>query len=358
MSAFANRTGGGVILFGLDESTDFSVVGVTNPLRLQAEIGDLASSEMEPALRPDFTVEDIDGKTVVAVDIADVPTAQRPCYYKPAGLQKGSYIRVGNTNRQMTDYEIFGYVSARAQPTFDEEVSYIQVRLFADRLEVQSPGGLFGNVTEENLEEENSTRNSVLMRLMEDLHLVENRGSGIRAMLEAMRRANLEPPRFDDKRSSFWVMFRNHMLMSPEAVTWLNQFATLPLNDRQRLALVYLRCNDQITNSDIRGQEPFGISSENRRVLHSNCKAEVTSMEAQPCDAQKFTAGNKARIAGLVVVELKAKSEIPPIDKSQTLLHLRLLNPHFARLINFHEVRLVDGVRRIVNGYGSESLKS
>jgi predicted HTH transcriptional regulator len=128
--------------------------------------------------------------------------------------------------------------------------SYIQVRLFADRLEVQSPGGLFGNVTEENLEEESSTRNSVLMRLMEDLHLVENRGSGIRAMLDAMRRANLEPPRFDDKRSSFWVTFRNHTLMSPEAVTWLNQFAALPLNDRQRLALVYLRCNDQITNSD------------------------------------------------------------------------------------------------------------
>ena len=128
--------------------------------------------------------------------------------------------------------------------------SYIQIRLFADRLEVQSPGGLFGNVTEENLEEESSTRNSVLMRLMEDLHLVENRGSGIRAMLEAMRRANLEPPRFEDKRSSFWVTFRNHTLMSPEAITWLNQFAKLPLEDRQRLALVYLRYNDQITNSD------------------------------------------------------------------------------------------------------------
>lgn len=128
--------------------------------------------------------------------------------------------------------------------------SYIQVRLFADRLEVQSLGGLYGNVTEENLEEESSTRNSVLMRLMEDLHLVENRGSGIRAMLEAMRRANLEPPRFEDKRTSFWVTFRNHTLMSPEAITWLNQFARLPLNDRQRLALVYLRYNDQITNSD------------------------------------------------------------------------------------------------------------
>lgn len=28
LSAFANRTGGGVLLFGLDESKDFSIVGV------------------------------------------------------------------------------------------------------------------------------------------------------------------------------------------------------------------------------------------------------------------------------------------------------------------------------------------
>jgi ATP-dependent DNA helicase RecG len=95
--------------------------------------------------------------------------------------------------------------------------SYIQVRLFADRLEVQSSGGLYGNVTEENLEEEHSTRNRLLMRMREDAHLVENRGSGIKTMMEAMRQANLEPPRFQDKRSSFWVTFRNHMLMSPEA---------------------------------------------------------------------------------------------------------------------------------------------
>lgn len=72
--------------------------------------------------------------------------------------------------------------------------------MFADRLEIQSPGGLFGNVTVENLDEEHSTRNARLMRMMEDMHVVENRGSGIRAMLQAMREANLEPPRFDDRR--------------------------------------------------------------------------------------------------------------------------------------------------------------
>jgi GxxExxY protein len=56
-------------------------------------------------------------------------------------------------------------------------------------------------------------------------------------------------------------------------------------------------------------------------------------------------------VNGQVVVELKAKSEIHPVDKAQTLSHLRLLRLRFGLLINFHEEKLVDGVHRIVNGY-------
>jgi len=90
------------------------------------------------------------------------------------------------------------------------------------------------------------------MRMMEDLHIVENRGSGIKVMLQEIRAANLEPPRFQDKRSSFWGTFRNHTMMNPRAIAWLNQFANLPLNDHQRLTLVYLRQHEQITNSEYR----------------------------------------------------------------------------------------------------------
>jgi ATP-dependent DNA helicase RecG len=121
---------------------------------------------------------------------------------------------------------------------------YESLSAFANR----TGGGvlLFG------LDEEHSTRNRVLMRLMEDLHLVENRGSGIQAMISALRRANLEPPRFQDKRASFWVTFHSHTLMSPEAIAWLNQFADKPLNDGQRVALAYLRQHEQMVNSDYR----------------------------------------------------------------------------------------------------------
>ncbi len=52
-----------------------------------------------------------------------------------------------------------------------------------------------------------------------------------------------------------------------------------------------------------------------------------------------------------VVVELKAKSEIHPIDKAQTLSHLRLMDLRLGLLINFHVEKLVDGIHRIINGY-------
>lgn len=70
-------------------------------------------------------------------------------------------------------------------------------------------------------------------------------------------------------------------------------------------------------------------------------------------DEVKMDCGFRADLLvdGEVVVELKAKSAIHPIDKAQTLSHLRLLDLRIGLLINFHEVKLVDGVSRIVNGY-------
>ena len=74
LSAFANRTGGGVLLFGLAEASDFAVVGVGDVHRLQEEITHLAS-DMEPALRPQFVVDEIDGETVVVVEVDEVSAA-------------------------------------------------------------------------------------------------------------------------------------------------------------------------------------------------------------------------------------------------------------------------------------------
>jgi ATP-dependent DNA helicase RecG len=177
--------------------------------------------------------------------------------YIMSAMRKSSLID-GMFRRDIPEYpkEVLreGLANAIAHRDYSPYVrgSYIQVRMFANRLEVQSPGGLFGNVTIDNLEDEHSTRNSRLMRMMEDMHVVENRGSGIGAMLYAMRESNLEPPRFDDRRTSFTITLHNHTLMTPKAIQWLNRFSHLPLNDHQRLALVYLKQNHDIDNQDYR----------------------------------------------------------------------------------------------------------
>ena len=69
-------------------------------------------------------------------------------------------------------------------------------------------------------------------------------------MVAAMREAHLEPPQFKDQRNFFRVTFSNQTLLDNEVISWLNQFASLPLNPRQRTALAYLHKHDQITNND------------------------------------------------------------------------------------------------------------
>ena len=52
-----------------------------------------------------------------------------------------------------------------------------------------------------------------------------------------------------------------------------------------------------------------------------------------------------------VVVELKCKEALHPVDEAQLLSHMRLLNIPIGLLINFHVALLKDGIRRMVNDY-------
>jgi len=128
--------------------------------------------------------------------------------------------------------------------------SQVRIEMFADRIEVISPGGLFGPVSLTNLETAQSSRNQLLARLLGEVGLVENRGSGIRAMVSAMREAHLEPPKFEDHRDYFKVIFSNQALLDSESLAWLNQFAGIPFNSRQRAALAYLHKHEQMTNGE------------------------------------------------------------------------------------------------------------
>ena len=75
-------------------------------------------------------------------------------------------------------------------------------------------------------------------------------------------------------------------------------------------------------------------------------------------DTVKLDCGFRADLVveGRVVVELKCKDLLHPVDEAQLLSHLRLLNIPVGLLINFHVVLLKDGIRRMVNNYRPDTI--
>lgn len=112
LSSFSNQDDGGIIIFGIDESKDYSVVGVYDSQDLQKQINNQCK-EMEPVVRPLITICEVDGKSVVSAEIPGIEITNRPCYYKGKGKVKGSYIRCGDSDEPMTDYEIYSYEAYR-----------------------------------------------------------------------------------------------------------------------------------------------------------------------------------------------------------------------------------------------------
>jgi GxxExxY protein len=73
-------------------------------------------------------------------------------------------------------------------------------------------------------------------------------------------------------------------------------------------------------------------------------------------EAIKLDCGFRADLVvdGKLVVELKCKECLHPVDEAQLLSHLRLLNLPIGLPINFHVVLLKDGIKRMVNNYREE----
>jgi ATP-dependent DNA helicase RecG len=145
------------------------------------------------------------------------------------------------------------FVNALGHRDYEQEGSFVQVRLFADRLEVQSPGGLGGHLTVDNMVYEQYTRNPHIMRLLEIYGYVERRGLGVDQMLNAMADAGLAAPVFQDRGTSFWVTLKGGPPTLPQA-----DLARMGLNDRQVRALHYLHIHGRITNREY--QEEFEVS--------------------------------------------------------------------------------------------------
>lgn len=418
VSAFANMDGG-LLILGLDESAGFTPVTI-DAGKLADDLASACADQLEPPVRPDIDIAEVDGMPVVVAVIDGLSAERKPCYVKSRGMDRGSYIRTHDGDRRLTTYEIHVLASSQGQPlddttvvpgasvgdldselvinltrrlrstrggvfaqASDEEVlrllgvivddengtsitlagllalgrypqqffpqldatfvayptqsgepladgtrftdnqsidgpipamvaealaavrrnmkrrsvivglgredrweypeeavreivanalmhrdyhplahgAQVRIALYPDRLEVMSPGGLFGPVAREDLGAEpvSSSRNARLSKLLEDVvvpgtarTVCENRGSGLLAAAAALRAAGIEPPEMTDTVREFKVVIRNHGLLDEAALDWLSSIDTAGLTDRQRLGLAFIHRNGALTNQQYR----------------------------------------------------------------------------------------------------------
>ncbi len=189
---------------------------------------------------------------------------------KVGGPIKGLY------REDITEYPIVAVREAIANAVAHRDYGIsgqkIALRIFDDRLEVESPGGLAGPVTLENLGQKRFSRNPLLTRVMYELRLVEEMGTGIKRMRRTMAELGSAPPTFMADADSFTAilparMMEEEKLPQPESQPETNPpafeisaelrpeyFALMRsgLNERQARGLLYARERGRLTNKDYR----------------------------------------------------------------------------------------------------------
>ena len=117
--AFANGNGGKIV-FGIDDKT-LEIVGMDedNIFKTMDAITNAISDSCEPRIRPDVTLQTVNDRTVIVVEI--LPGAMRPYYIKSEGMTEGTYMRVSGTTRPVEGYMLKELILEGQNRYFDSE---------------------------------------------------------------------------------------------------------------------------------------------------------------------------------------------------------------------------------------------
>ena len=177
-------------------------------------------------------------------------------------------MRVGATvNRlereELTEYPRFAVrealVNAVAHRDYRIAGRRIEIRMYTNRMEIISPGGLPGYMTLDNLVEEHFSRNPRLVNGLYQWGYIEELGLGIDQMIEEMAQAGHPPPTFKAAPHAFTVTLSNKRERTA-VPKW-----TRSMNERQARALTFVRESGSITNREYRQLCP-DVSAETLRL--------------------------------------------------------------------------------------------
>ena len=113
--AFANEPGlgGGHLLLGVTPSTQlhlfgrhYLVTGIVEPDKLQADLASQCATTFNRPVRPQISVEAVEGMTVLVVFVPEMAPTDKPVFLKSLGLPRGAFRRIGSSDHEGTDDDL------------------------------------------------------------------------------------------------------------------------------------------------------------------------------------------------------------------------------------------------------------
>lgn len=165
-------------------------------------------------------------------------------------MDKRSVVR-GLHRHEETEYPVFAVrealVNAVAHRDYRLTGRSIEIRMYTDRMEITSPGGLPAHITLDNIVEEHYSRNPRIVNGLYQYGYIEELGLGIDRMIEDMVNAGHKPPKFEAKSHRFTVVMYNTRDAKRAVEAWEQN-----MNERQIKAIEFLERTGTITNRDYR----------------------------------------------------------------------------------------------------------
>lgn len=124
----------------------------------------------------------------------------------------------------------------------------VHVRIFDNRIEVQSPGRLPAHITPTNILNERFARNGAIVRLLNKFPDPPNRdvGEGLNTAFEKMHQLGLKEPSIEERDSDVLVTIRHETLASPEQTIMKYLDAHATIRNKEAREITHIRDSDKM----------------------------------------------------------------------------------------------------------------
>ena len=139
-------------------------------------------------------------------------------------------------------------INAIAHRDYSVEGRGIEVSIFHNRLEINSPGGLLSSISINDLRQlkgVHQSRNSLVAKTLREIGYMRELGEGMRRIFKVIKESDLKTPDLDSNEERFSITLHQKFIYSREEKLWLDNFIDLKLT-RDQKTIVRLGYNNHV----------------------------------------------------------------------------------------------------------------